>query len=513
MRAGPSSLDGLRRLRDTVIAAADLGSLLELVAEEARRAIGVSSLAIARLESGQVRVLVRVGRRARDEQRFPADEVEPVALGSDGVPVVVALSVHDVDADPARVIAMVAAGRVTELTVPIIIHGAPWGVVRVASAPGESGLALADQGLVAAAAADLAAVIEHSEGLSHLHRLAYGDPLTGLANRKAFEQVLDTLLADPTVTLGGLCVLLFDVDGLRELNLARGHVYGDDVLRVVATEAHRVAVGLPGGLAARVGGDEFVLVARVDAARALLMATTVSRAVTERMPGVSVSCGIAVLPEPLPTAAELLRLADAAQFTAKRDAPGRIAIAGGPSSEEPMAVSVRGPYRAYRDRTWNGLGRLIDEVLVRFDDSLRGALALERLEFVGWVCAEALKLPSWSVRERPAHTLDALVIVEGVVQGRHHGPRPELPGSLVGEAIDEQRVIVQRASDPDISVELAAALRDAGADAVLVSGAHADGRGFALELIGDASSVDLAKVASAVRLLTVGAVHGARRLH
>ena len=172
----------------------------------------------------------------------------------------------------------------------------------------------------------------------------------------------------------------------------------------------------------------------------------------------------------------------------------------------------RSPYRAYRDRAWNGLSRLLDDVLGRFDTGLHGADALVRLEYVGWACAEALKLPSWAVLARNAYTPDSLVIIEGVVRGRRRGPRPELPGTLIRRAVEEQRVIVERASSPDVSLEFSEALRAAGACAILVSGAHADDHGFALELIGDPSSVDLARVASAVRLLTLGAVHGGRRV-
>ncbi len=87
----------------------------------------------------------------------------------------------------------------------------------------------------------------------HLRRLAYADPLTGVANRRELLRVLHSEAIE-----GRDCVLLtIDLDGFKHVNDLRGHDVGDAVLVEVA---HRLRANLhPGDLAARLGGDEFAV--------------------------------------------------------------------------------------------------------------------------------------------------------------------------------------------------------------------------------------------------------------
>ncbi len=88
-------------------------------------------------------------------------------------------------------------------------------------------------------------------------RAADHDPLTGLLARPAFERALPAVTA--ALAHGGrAAALVLDVDGLREVNAARGHRDGDDLLRTLGA-ALRAEAG-PHGLACRHGGDELVLV-------------------------------------------------------------------------------------------------------------------------------------------------------------------------------------------------------------------------------------------------------------
>ncbi|MDA0173463.1 GGDEF domain-containing protein [Solirubrobacter taibaiensis] len=93
------------------------------------------------------------------------------------------------------------------------------------------------------------------------HHMARVDPLTGLANRRAFDEALDRAFGAP------FTVLLVDIDFFKRINDRYGHTTGDRVLRELA--AHLSAEVRAGDCLARIGGDEFALVAGADSAARL----------------------------------------------------------------------------------------------------------------------------------------------------------------------------------------------------------------------------------------------------
>ncbi len=112
-----------------------------------------------------------------------------------------------------------------------------------------------------------------------LRQRADTDLLTGLRNRGAFFAALDEALAgpDPGPSAAGSVGLLFcDLDGFKQANDSHGHAAGDSVLVEVAARLRRVAGA--GGVVARIGGDEFVLLLRPADDRRL---ATAARAVEE----------------------------------------------------------------------------------------------------------------------------------------------------------------------------------------------------------------------------------------
>lgn len=90
-----------------------------------------------------------------------------------------------------------------------------------------------------------------------LEHLASHDPLTGLPNRHRLQRELQHAVEHARVSDGGLAVLYIDLDGFKAANDRGGHEAGDRVLREVATRLKQVL--RHGDLAARVGGDEFVV--------------------------------------------------------------------------------------------------------------------------------------------------------------------------------------------------------------------------------------------------------------
>ncbi len=91
---------------------------------------------------------------------------------------------------------------------------------------------------------------------------ALRDPLTGLANRRLLDELLDTELARSRRTGTPLAVAYVDVDGLKQVNDAHGHDAGDVVLRETARRLLKAVRGAD--VVARIGGDEFVVVYEPD---------------------------------------------------------------------------------------------------------------------------------------------------------------------------------------------------------------------------------------------------------
>lgn len=185
------------------------------------------------------------------------------------------------------------------------------------------------------------ALLDYSRELERandrLAELTVTDGLTGLANRRRFDEVLLAEWARARRVGRPLAVLMLDVDQFKSYNDHYGHPAGDACLRQVA-EVMKTHVRRAGDLAARYGGEEFAVIASdTDLARAWELGAALCAAVAaEAMPHtlsdlgrVSVSIGVAVLePDGRQSAAELLRKADVALYRAKAAGRNRVEVEG-----------------------------------------------------------------------------------------------------------------------------------------------------------------------------------------
>lgn len=168
--------------------------------------------------------------------------------------------------------------------------------------------------------------------------LSFMDGLTGIANRRRFDLVLDTEWRRCTRNCAPLSLLMMDIDFFKPFNDAEGHLAGDDCLRKVATALTGVVLR-PGDLLARYGGEEFVCVlSETDGAGARMVAER-SQAVLAELalphprsavaPVVTLSLGIATaFPSAKTEPASLIQAADAALYAAKSAGRNRVVFSG-----------------------------------------------------------------------------------------------------------------------------------------------------------------------------------------
>ena len=155
----------------------------------------------------------------------------------------------------------------------------------------------------------------------HEHAIARQDPLTGLANRRGFEEALSGALAAASPTGGrragdgaSFALLLADVDAFKQINDRFGHTTGDRVLRELA--ARLAAEVRRGDCVARIGGDEFAVVAPgAGAAAAGRLAEALRASAAEIVPGegagpVSITVSCAIYPDDGADRAALMRSVD-----------------------------------------------------------------------------------------------------------------------------------------------------------------------------------------------------------
>ena len=223
--------------------------------------------------------------------------------------------------------------RTLEVWAPVKHDGNPIGDISVVVT--KSGLyrQLAIFSIVSVSIALLAMVIaykllarvRHSvrQAEQRLHHLAHVDAVTGLSNRNAFNERLDSAINEARQFGESLSVLVLDLDNFKQVNDTLGHQAGDDLLRVIG---QRVVMALRReDVVARLGGDEFAVVLRhtgceEEAARVcekLVAAVALPVPLGSHSFFVTVSIGMSFYPQNGEDGKTLIRTADTAMYHAK----------------------------------------------------------------------------------------------------------------------------------------------------------------------------------------------------
>jgi diguanylate cyclase (GGDEF)-like protein len=402
-RRVPGEREALMRIAAATADAYRLEDVMEQAAEAALAITGAASLSISRWEGDRqaMRTLINVGQLGPGEERLPADEVYPLAehplvakLLGDAEPYCNAID--DPDASPAAVAVLEALGKESDVGVPIVLDGEVWGEVWAATAPGAPRFGPDDTRFLQAIADRLSLVLARGERFARVSRLAYEDPLTGLANRRAVEERLEALL-DPAGLRGPLTLLLADVDGLKDINDDHGHHVGDRSLCRVGEGLVAAAAPEAAALVGRLAGDEFCVLLEgcgIDAAGEVARTALELLSSDDAELSLSLSFG-AVAAGATSTPAELLRAADTAQYAAKRRGGGRLCTA------DPDAEPLKNDLGERRLARANRIDQRIEATAARtmkvLDEDLGHHQVLDRIEAVVVGFAATLNAAAWAI--------------------------------------------------------------------------------------------------------------------
>lgn len=348
-----SRLRALARFARSMAGAHSVEDVIRIAAREAQRDLLAAMASISEWEraGGRLQVRANYGRLAAGEAAFPHNESYPVSdfpavlLSEDDLGPWIQVA-DDEHGDPKRVEMLRRRGRHCALIAPIVFDGRAWGELYAARTAEQPEFDSEDVDFAAALSAQIASGLEKAGHMRQIEQLAYTDQLTALANRRAFDERMDKAIdrhaADGTV----VSLIVCDVNGLKRMNDGHGHDHGDALLVHLAGVISAAAARLPGALPARLGGDEFcVLIEGYGADDAVRLAEDLCNAALRVRGGEGVSCGVASTGDRIgdvTTRDRLFRLADAAQYRAKRSRSLHPVVAGRPQPPDAAALAFGG---------------------------------------------------------------------------------------------------------------------------------------------------------------------------
>ncbi len=509
-----SRIGTLLHLATTIASAGRTGLLLRTVAEEARVALEGRVLALTEWERarGTLRMVILTGPDGTDApdgaaaapRSLSERDRSPRLLGEGGAFV---QSGEDPDGDGAVADFLGRHLLSRALVVPVPVEGRTWGEMWVGRRAEDPTFTEQDLEFAVVVAVHVGAGIGHDEHVRRMERLAYTDELTGLANRRAFEDALDVALDRHDAEGMPVAVIVLDVNGLKRVNDSLGHAAGDDLLVEFAAELV-ATTARDGVLPARLGGDEFcVLVTGWSGPDVAALAEEVcgraDRVLTE-----GVACGVAAtqdLPDLRVTPSRLMRAADAAQYRAKRTGARTPVVLGGAGS--PLAGPVEPPERRlFRGRVASDAGRLLDRIAAAIDEASE-ADRLSRLSAVAATVAEAIDGASWFVSSVEPGTDLVVTRGHGVLRrdpaagegfyAPETYPLDDYPATYA--AITGSAVVVDvddpRADPAEVGLLVLAGL----AEMVMSGGTDPDGRRWLVEILGDELSASVRPYATVLR--------------
>ncbi len=336
--------DRLRTLAHATRSARDLDTLLSVVVDSVEAELLADGCYVGRIDHrhGRVDIVIKAGAfiaadpwEGRDS--FAVAVQTRAQAVSEDAPLWTGTLADDLPLYDRQVLSRTGQGSAASF--PIIVADRLWGALYV-TRKSEDGFDEAALTLGALIGELLASGVSRVDYHRQLHALAYTDPLTEMANRRAVdEQLLEWAIHLETAPR--LTVVLCDVNKLKVVNDELGHPAGDRLLREIGVLVSTSASRFRGALAGRIGGDEFVLaIPDADPQEVEDEMGRLLQAASLLGLGEGLSCGVASRAElnrleldPAEQVRALLRLADAEQYRQKlagRDAtlPTRARVPG-----------------------------------------------------------------------------------------------------------------------------------------------------------------------------------------
>jgi len=506
-------LDALGEIVSLVSAARSYRELLTVVAAESRAALGAASVSLSKFEPeyGRLRTLVNDGQLGPDEVQLPADEVyylanHPAALRMLDEKLAL-LQVRDQDdPDVFTQSLLVAENKQSCLVLPVMFEGRVWGEFWATRTDSQLDFTADDLDYGRLVVAQIAGAVAQAEYLARIERFAYTDQLTGVANRRMFEQKLDEAIerSQESGALAGL--IIADMNGLKRLNDDFGHDVGDNALKEFGTFLSHVAATKPGTLAARIGGDEFALLTlALHGDEVVALAEKLSEMVTG---GIAEGAAIGVatsddLPGAMLSRVNLMRAADAAQSRAKK-ARSVTPVLARPSGE---AVSLEDlddhetERRRIRGRVSHSPQVLLDAICTRLDD-MQDSMPRELLSMIAEETAKSTNSATWWLSRLDVGS-DMLVTT---AYGRARVPDDNLPDTYkvsefpLSELALSGRAIVLDVDDITSDPAETILMSSIGVSALLMTGGtDRFGTKWLIEIPGDSLTYPLAPFANVMR--------------
>jgi diguanylate cyclase (GGDEF)-like protein len=222
----------------------------------------------------------------------------------------------------------------TYLCVPILAQGEALGILHIQATEKDPHIAEGEMSFHTTFAAQVGLSVANIRLREALQTQSTKDPLTGLYNRRYLQEALEREIRRAIRAEQGLGILMVDLDHFKRFNDTYGHEAGDAVLREAASFLVRSVRAED--FVCRYGGEEFVVVLpTADLHAAEMRAQRIREKIRElavthnghSLGMITASIGVAALPGHGTNEKDLLEVADAALYRAKREGRDRVAVA------------------------------------------------------------------------------------------------------------------------------------------------------------------------------------------